>query len=171
MLPTQVPHLFILPCGKIPPNPSELLGSERMAEFLARAREQFGRVILDSPPLMSVTDAAVLSTQVEGVLLVVKAETVPRRVALEARDHLLELHAPLLGVVLNKVPVQRDGYYYNYYYRYHSYYTSGDAGHTRRPRTSQTPAGLLGPDENRPPQSEDEDPGVVGEGEALAGGS
>ena len=77
-LATMIPNLFFVPCGSIPPDPSELLGSERMQEFLSRARERFGRIILDSPPLLSVTDPAILANQVEGVVLVVKADLVPR---------------------------------------------------------------------------------------------
>ena len=129
---TQVPHLYLLPAGTTPPNPSELLGSERMRELLTRARQQFGRIILDSPPLMSVTDAVILATLAEGVLLVIKAESVPRKAAIEARNDLLEVQAPLLGAVLNDVPLERDGHYYNYYYRAYSYYGSGENGQRTR---------------------------------------
>ncbi|MBW1918308.1 MAG: polysaccharide biosynthesis tyrosine autokinase, partial [Deltaproteobacteria bacterium] len=114
---TQVPHLFVVPSGPTPPNPSELLGSERMGEFLRRAGERFGRIILDSPPLTSVTDAAILATLAEGTLFVVKAETVPRRTAQAAREQLHSVQAHILGAILNDVPVQRDGYYYQYYYQ------------------------------------------------------
>jgi len=125
---TIVPNLFMVPAGKIPPHPSELLGSARMREFLDLAKTRFGRIILDSPPLMSVTDAAILSTQAEGVLLVVKAESVPRKAAMDVRDQLLEVNATLLGAVFNNIQTQRNGYFYNSYYRYHSYYTSKDDG-------------------------------------------
>jgi polysaccharide biosynthesis transport protein len=125
MVATKVPHLFIIPAGLTQPNPSELLGAERMRGLLSRIPQRFGQVILDSPPLMSITDAAILSTQVDGVLLVVKAETVPRKAVRDVKDHLLELQAPLLGVVLNDVPLHGGGYYYSHY-RYHSsYYTDG----------------------------------------------
>jgi succinoglycan biosynthesis transport protein ExoP len=127
---TPVDNLFLIPSGLIPPNPSELLGSARMQEFLARAQEQFGRVILDSAPLMSVTDSTILSTLVDGVLLVVKAEAVPRKLAMEAKDHLLEVKAHLLGAVLNDVSFQRGGYHYNYYYQSHSH---------RQPQESPAP--------------------------------
>jgi capsular exopolysaccharide synthesis family protein len=120
---TLLPHLFFMPAGAIPPNPSELLGSERMRQLLSQLPEHFGRVILDSPPLISVTDAAILSTQMEGVLLVVKAESVPRKAARDAKDHLLELHAPLLGAVLNDVPLHRGSYYYSHYRYYSSYHS------------------------------------------------
>lgn len=143
---TQVPHLLVVPSGKIPPNPSELLHSARMQEFFAQALEKFGRVVIDSPPLMSVTDAAILATMAEGVLLVVKAETVPRKAAIEARNDLLGVKAPLLGTVLNDVPLQRNGYYYyNYYYRYHTYYTSeeGTRTKTRHSRNPSPPRGMV----------------------------
>jgi len=130
---TSVPGLFFTPSGHTPPNPSELLGSARMEEFLARAQKEYGRVILDSPPLMSVTDGAILATLAEGVLLVVKAEAVPRKIAREARDYLAGVKAHLLGVVLNDVHVQRDGYYYDRYYRYHSYYTKPKEVEAPRP--------------------------------------
>jgi capsular exopolysaccharide synthesis family protein len=145
---TIVPNLFIVPAGKIPPHPSELLGSERMREFLDLAKSRFGRIIIDSPPLMSVTDAAILSTQAEGVLLVVKAEFVPRKAAMDARDQLLEVNATLLGVVFNNIQTQRNGYFYNSYYRYHSYYTGKDDGPAPRHRRPPQ-AGILGWVKNR----------------------
>jgi len=144
---TPVPGLFLVTCGHIPPNPSELLHSERMREFLARAQERFGRVVIDSPPLLSVTDAAILATLVEGTLLVVKAEAVPRKAAMEAKNDLLEVQAPILGAILNDVHLQRIGYYYyNYYYRYQSHYSSEDGSRTksRRSRKAPPPQGILG---------------------------
>ncbi len=119
---TMAPRLFLIPAGTLPPNPSELLGSDRLRDLLTQARRRFGHIFLDSPPLLSVTDAAVLSTQVDGVLLVIKAESVPRKAAREAKDHLLELHAPLLGAILNNAPLKRGSYYYTSRYRYYSSY-------------------------------------------------
>jgi polysaccharide biosynthesis transport protein len=143
---TLAPNLFVVPSGHIPPNPSELLGSEAMAKFLALAQDQFGRVILDSPPLMSVTDPAILAAMAKGVLLVVKAEAVPRKLVIEARNQLQEVKAQLLGVILNDIPTKRNGYYYNYY-RYYSNYTSGDDNSGKRRRTSgkkSLPSGFFG---------------------------
>ncbi len=139
---TPAPHVHVVTCGKVPPNPSELLGSARMREFLDRAAGRFNRIIIDSPPLMSVTDAAILSTLADGVLLVVKAEAVPPKAAIEARNDLLEVKAPLLGALLNDVPLQRDGYYnyyYNYYYRYRSYYAPEDGTPSRRRHAPAAP--------------------------------
>ena len=142
---TVVPNLYVLPAGMIPPNPSELMGSDRMRELLGRSLEQFGRVILDSPPLISVTDAAILSTQVEGVLLVVKAEAVPRKVAIDAKGQLVEINASILGTVFNNVPIHHDGYYYNYYhYRYRSYYSKDSGGLERTRHGSKSHHGHFG---------------------------
>ena len=121
---TKMTNLFLVPSGPLPPNPSELLGPTRMEEFLTRAQKLYGHIILDSPPLLSVADSAILATQVEGVLLVIKAERVPRKLVIEARDQLLGIKAHLLGAVLNDVPTKHAGYYYNHYYHYHSNLTS-----------------------------------------------
>jgi len=126
-VPTIVPNLFLLSCGKIPPNPSELLGSARMEELLAKAQERFAQIIIDSPPIISVTDATILSTKSEAVLLVIRAEEVPRKAAKKAKDQLLGVNSNLLGSVLNDIPFQKHGYYYyNYYHKYQSYYHSHD---------------------------------------------
>jgi polysaccharide biosynthesis transport protein len=144
---TPVPRVYMAPCGKVPPNPSELLGSARMREFLERARGRFRCIIIDSPPLMSVTDGAILATLADGVLLVIKAEAVPRKAALEALDDLLEVKASLLGALLNDVPLNRNGYYYYYqhYYRYRSYYASEDSEPDSKRQTPAAPltGGLL----------------------------
>jgi capsular exopolysaccharide synthesis family protein len=135
---TQVDHLFLVPSGVIPPNPSELIGSKRMKEFLSRAREQYSRIILDSPPLLSVTDSTLLATQADGVLMVVKAEIVPRKAAQDARDKLLEVKANILGVVLNDIPLERDSYYYNYYHHYSNYHGGDKRNSTRNVPSSKS---------------------------------
>jgi len=113
---TAVPQLFLVPAGRVPPNPSELLHSAGMQEFLRRALAGFSRVLLDSPPVLTFTDAAILAAFTEGVLLVVRSGSVPRRAALEARDHLQEVRGALLGTVLNAAPVPRLGTYYEEYH-------------------------------------------------------
>lgn len=115
---TPAPHLSVVPGGRVPPNPSELIHSARMQEFLTRALARFGCIIIDSPPLVSFTDAAILATLTEGVLLVVKAQTVPRKVAQESKNKLLDVRARLLGVILNEVSVKPHGYYYSHYFNY-----------------------------------------------------
>ena len=142
---TVIPNLLVVPAGTIPPNPSELLLSTHTERFLDLALKQFGRVVVDSPPLMAATDAAILATMVEGVLLVIKAEAVPRKVTLKSLNSLLEIKAPVLGAVLNNAPFHHRGYY-SHYYRYRSYYSSGDQATTRTGRHSgkvSPPKGVL----------------------------
>jgi succinoglycan biosynthesis transport protein ExoP len=111
-----------------------------MREFLTRIQEQFNRVILDSPPFVSVTDAALLAVQAEGVLLVVKAEAVPRKAALDTRDKLQELKAHILGTVLNDIPVHREGYFSHYYHPRYYDYAKADAGVPRVRRSRRPPS-------------------------------
>ncbi|CAN7469458.1 polysaccharide biosynthesis tyrosine autokinase [Arthrobacter sp. LjRoot78] len=111
-------NLFVLASGQIPPNPSELLGSTSMHHLIKRLEETFDTVIIDAPPLLPVTDAAVLSQHVGGVVLVVGSEKVKRQ-DLEKSVNALELvDAELLGVVLNRLPTKGpDSYAYTYYTR------------------------------------------------------
>jgi Mrp family chromosome partitioning ATPase len=122
------------------------LHSARMREFLNQALEKFGRVVIDSPPLRAVTDAAILATLVEGVLLVVKAEGVPRKAAIQARNDLLGLKAPLLGAVLNNLPMNErgNGSYCSQYYGYHAYHTPEGDKAVGAPQRSQTKPGPCG---------------------------
>lgn len=109
-------HLFILTSGQIPPNPSELLGSDNMRELLLELEGVFDTVVIDAPPLLPVTDAAVLSQHVGGVVLVVGAQKL-RRQDLEKSLSSLELvNSNLLGVVMNRLPSKGpDAYGYGYY--------------------------------------------------------
>lgn len=96
-----VPDLRVLPGGPLPPNPAELLGSTRMEEILVSLRATAEYVLLDTPPVVPVTDAAVLAPHVDGVLLVLKAGKTKREMAQRAKALLEKAHARLLGVVLN----------------------------------------------------------------------
>jgi len=120
---TAIPNLHILPCGSIPPNPSELLGSSRMLKLLEVLRKKFNRIILDSPPLTAVTDAVVLSKVADGVIMVVRAGDTPREIVKNGLHQLKAMNARILGVVLNGVNMNREGYYYYQYYYY--YYGEG----------------------------------------------
>lgn len=107
---------FVLTSGQIPPNPSELLGSDEMKQLILRLEDAFDSVVIDAPPLLPVTDAAVLSQHVGGVMLVVGADKLKRQ-DLEKSLNALELvGAKLLGMVLNRLPVKGpDAYAYSYY--------------------------------------------------------
>lgn len=112
---TAVEGLTVLTSGPIPPNPAELLGSQRMVKLLAELEERFDMVLVDTPPVLAVTDAAVLAPKVGGVLLVTRAGTVARQEVLRAKVALENVKAKLLGVVLGAVKQEsRQGYYYSY---------------------------------------------------------
>lgn len=100
---TLVPNLKLLPSGPLPPNPSELLGSRRMEEIIATLRETADLVLFDAPPIIAVTDAAVLASKVDGVLLVINAGTTKRDHAQRAKALLEKVNARLVGAVLNNV--------------------------------------------------------------------
>jgi capsular exopolysaccharide synthesis family protein len=120
--PTRVPNLWIVTCGIIPPNPSELLGSQKMKVFLERAKQRFDMVLLDSPPISSLADASVLGAIVDGVLFIVKVNMANRDLIEKAKAQLETVGANIIGVVLNDVDVKRDGYYRYYYYYNYEYY-------------------------------------------------
>jgi len=116
---TPIPLLSVLTSGPIPPNPAELLGSHRMRDLIGELGRKFDRIIVDSPPLVPVTDATLLSTICDGVVLVVKDSRTTKLLATEGRKRLTEAKAKLLGVVFNDVDLKKDSYRY---YPYHSYY-------------------------------------------------
>lgn len=113
--PTQ--NLWVLPAGKHPPNPAELLGSKRFREFTKNLAEHFDWIILDSPPVMAVTDAVVVAHHAHGTVFVVGAEMTHRGTARQALDQLDTAKARFFGVVLNRVNLDRNPYYYSQYYR------------------------------------------------------
>lgn len=117
---TKIENLDIIPCGQIPPNPSELLSSERTKFLIQALSKKYDRILIDSPPVNVVTDPVILSQIVDGVVLIVRAGQTSRDVARRARDQLLAVKARLLGGVLNSVDLQKDHYYYYSYY--HNYY-------------------------------------------------
>lgn len=112
---TNTDNLSIIQAGPTPPNPSELLSSEQMAEMLKTARERYDVVIIDTPPIMSVTDAQIVATQSDGVVLVIDSGKVKKDVALKAKASLEHVKANLIGVVLNKINRNHSDIY-SYYY-------------------------------------------------------
>jgi succinoglycan biosynthesis transport protein ExoP len=130
---TRIDGLQLLPCGYIPPNPAELLGSPMMKQVLEAVRSHYDWVLLDSPPILAMADAAVLCPLVEGVVMLVAAETPTKPAVARAIDQVQGVGGKVLGVVLNKVNLQRNSYYYSQYYGeyYRSYYAEG-TGYARR---------------------------------------
>lgn len=123
---TDVPGLSLITSGPIPPNPSELLGSPRLAELLRQAIEEarFDHVIIDSAPLLSVADSLVLASRADATLLVVRARTTTGEAVARARAHLGRAHAHVVGAVLNAL---EDSDRFAYYGRYYGPYGSQEA--------------------------------------------
>jgi capsular exopolysaccharide synthesis family protein len=119
-------NLKLLTSGPVPPNPAELLGSDEMRKLLTTLGERFTHIIIDSPPVISFTDASILSTMADGVVLVVHGGKSSRAVVRRAKQQLLDVGAHLFGVVLNNVKMETHDYYYSGYYS--SYYSDADAG-------------------------------------------
>lgn len=115
---TSIEGLYALTGGVIPPNPSELLGSEQMKNVLQRAKEQYDYVLIDTPPVMPVTDALIVSRFVDGMILVIASAEVKVEMARDVKNQLVNAGANILGVVLNKVRSEHHGYGYGYYYYY-----------------------------------------------------
>lgn len=111
------PNLDVVTSGPVPPNPAELLGSKKMKALLQEAAEAYDYVFLDMPPVLAVTDAALMSSQVDGTVLVIGSGDISPDEGKQAQSVLEKVHANILGVILNKVPQHhKSGYYYYYYY-------------------------------------------------------
>lgn len=107
-------YLDILTSGKVPPNPSEMLGSRSMENLIERLKNEYDMIIIDSAPLQAVTDAQILSRKADGTILVVRAEKTKRDSVMQAKELLQKVDANILGVVLNGVENIRKKYYYYY---------------------------------------------------------
>lgn len=120
---TAIANLSLLSRGNIPPNPAELLGSEKMRQLLESLETSFAFIIIDSAPLLPITDTVLLSTKVDGVVLVTKGQAVSRHVVRQACERLAYVRAKILGVVLNDIDI-RSPEYQEYRSSYDSYYTA-----------------------------------------------
>jgi capsular exopolysaccharide synthesis family protein len=126
---TEVPNLDVLPCGTLPPNPSEILLSARFRELIGELAKRYERVIFDTPPIGPVTDPAILGTVVDGVVLVAKCEKTTKDSVRQSVRALRDANARIFGVILNDVDVSAKRYsgaYYAYYRRYGGYYGDSD---------------------------------------------
>ena len=112
---TAVEGLFVLTSGPIPPNPSELLASKHMDQIMLTVTEQFDIVIFDTPPVLSVTDAQIMSNKCDGTVLVVNSGVAEKAMVLKAKESLRASKGNLIGVILNNYKLERDHYYYQYY--------------------------------------------------------
>ena len=117
----EIPNLAAIPTGPLPPNPADLLSSNKLSEAIAELRTKFKFIVIDSPPVMAATDAVILSVQTDGVLLVVRSGETPKEAFTRTRDLLNSVKCHILGVVLNAVDSGAPDYYYSYRYYPYSY--------------------------------------------------
>ena len=122
---TEVDNLNVVTAGKLPPNPSELLDSQKMREFFECAGKLFDVVLYDSPPLAGMSDSIILANLMDGVIQVVRSGKTPKDLVLMGKEILTNANVQVIGVVLNDVNVYTGGYYYHYHY-YHNYYGERD---------------------------------------------
>lgn len=144
---TDIQNLYYIPAGSVPPNPAELIGSNLFRDMMQALAERFDHIIVDCPPVIGFADSIILSTVVDGVILVVLSGKTSRMALQHAKDALFQVNAKILGVVLNRVNILHSEYS-DYYYRYYYYYgESGKKkelpyhGHKKRSSTSKVSSG------------------------------
>ena len=127
---TNIENLYFVDAGPVPPNPAELLGSEQFAELMVNCRRDFDYIIIDTPPLGSVIDSAIVAKQLDGVALVMENNKISYKFAQKVKEQLEQSNCRILGVIINKVESGKKGYYgkyYGKYYgRYYGVYNNGD---------------------------------------------
>ncbi len=116
---TGVENLSLLTSGPLPPNPSELIVTKAFTSLMKQLKQDYDFILVDSPPLIAVTDPALLSRFVDGTILVVDFGRIPKEVAQKLKEQLDNVRANTIGVILNKIPSNGQGYYYYYYARYY----------------------------------------------------
>ena len=132
---TDVDNLYLISAGDIPPNPAELMASEQIKTVLERAKKEFDLILIDSPPIIAVTDAVILSTRVDGMILVVSSGFVNKREVARAVSMIENVNARILGTLINGLNIKRmygSYYYYYHYYQYYYYYGSSMPARKRR---------------------------------------
>lgn len=130
---TQNPNLDIILCGHYPPNPVELLSQPKFAEMLVYAKENYDYVIVDTPPLGAVIDAAIIAKNCDGAILVISPDYVDAKIARKVKAQLTKSDCKILGVVMNQVKKRKNNYgYYNQYYgKYYKSYTNDNASENK----------------------------------------
>jgi capsular exopolysaccharide synthesis family protein len=131
---TALPTLYFLPSGKLPSSSLGILNSPQMKEFIRQAKERFDFVFFDSPPIMGVSDASVLASEVDLSLLVIQYRKYPQAMTIRAKQMVEKVGGTLLGVVLNNINISQDSYYYYYSGYYYDYYSKhdDDTGSTKK---------------------------------------
>lgn len=126
---TDIPNMYVIFSGPVPPNPSELIGGSRFTELIKSARKSFDYVIVDTPPLGSVIDSAVASNNCDGTILVIESNSISYKFAQSVKEQLDKSDCRTLGVVLNKVDMSGNGHYGRYYGKYYGKYYGNYGSH------------------------------------------
>jgi len=136
--PSGMENLDIITAGHVPPNPSELLSSKKMDDLFAKLREEYDYIIVDSPPIIAVTDALIIAKKVDHLVLVIRVNSTEREIIEQAKSLLKNIDVKVAGVVVNGIEVKKyySGYKYYYYYYYY-YYTDDEKGAKKKKRKSQ----------------------------------
>jgi tyrosine-protein kinase Etk/Wzc len=134
---TNIENLFVITSGGIPPNPTDLLESKKMEAIVIELRKSFDFIIFDSPPIMIVADAVVISRNIDGVLLIVEAKKTRRDAIREAKTVIEHVGGRVLGAVLNKARFSRLDHLYGSYSGYYYYYGYEKEGKSRKTRKSK----------------------------------
>jgi capsular exopolysaccharide synthesis family protein len=123
---TKIENLSVMTAGGLPPNPSELLGSDRMGQLVDQLGQEWDMILFDSPPIVAVTDASMVSSEIDAIALVVKAGQTDRSAVDRALDTIKNVKAPMIGVILNGANPETLAGKYSYYYSYYNYYYHTD---------------------------------------------
>ena len=123
---TNVKNLHIVYAGPVPPNPAELLGGKHFRELLTSLRKVYDYILVDTPPLGSVIDSAIIAEECDGSIMVIETGVISYRFAQDVKRQLEKSNCPILGVVLNKVDMSKQGYYGKYYGKYYRKYGNED---------------------------------------------
>jgi capsular exopolysaccharide synthesis family protein len=127
----SVPNLSVITCGTRPPSPGNLLNSKEFKDLLVQLRQRFTHIIIDTPPILGFSDGLLISVLTDGVLLVTRHNSTHKSAGRLAHHILSQVHAPMMGAVLNCVDAHGQaygGYYYHYHYKYYSKYYDEDSG-------------------------------------------
>ncbi|MDD2237188.1 MAG: polysaccharide biosynthesis tyrosine autokinase [Kiritimatiellae bacterium] len=135
---TDIPNLFFLPSGRLPRASMGMLDSQKMKELVTTLKQRYDCIFFDSPPIMGVSDAAILASEVDGVLLVVQYRKYPKMISSRAKRLVENVGGKILGVVLNNINILRDDYYYYYHSYYSHYYNSKDNQVKELPRKPES---------------------------------
>ena len=124
---TDTENIFVLPSGKTPPNPAEVIGSDKAEFLMGVLKQRYDFVVVDTPPVLPASDALLMAPRTDGVILVVRSGHTNKKIIKEVTDKFRTAKLPILGVLLNRVDVKKGGYYYKYYQKYYAAYYGNES--------------------------------------------